>query len=109
MPLGEIMEVIALKLITGEDVLGEIESQSETEFVLVNPVGIAVVRGPDGKPNVGFAPFPIHAEQKTGATVALAKKNVVYSYTPAEDFITNYNQIFGSGIVLPPTKQLITG
>jgi len=103
------MEVIALKLITGEDVLGEIESQSETEFVLVNPVGIAVVRGPDGKPNVGFAPFPIHAEQKTGATVALAKKNVVYSYTPAEDFITNYNQIFGSGIVLPPTKQLITG
>jgi hypothetical protein len=107
--LGEIMEVLALKLITGEDILGEIESQSETEFVLVNPVGIAVVRGQNGQPSVGFAPFPIHAEQKTGATVALAKKNVVYSYTPAEDFITNYNQIFGSGIIVPPTKQLITG
>ena len=103
------MQVLALKLVTGEDVLGEIESQSETEFVLCNPVGIAVVRGPDGKPSVGFAPFPIHAEQKTGATVALAKKNVVYSYTPAEDFISNYSSIFGSGIVLPPTKQLITG
>jgi hypothetical protein len=103
------MEIIALKLSTGEDVLGEIDSQSETEFVLVNPVGISVVRGKDGQPNIGFSPFPLHAEQKSGATVALAKKNVVYSYVPAEDFISNYTQIFGSGIVIPPQKQLITG
>jgi hypothetical protein len=103
------MEIIALKLVTGEDVLGEVESQSESEFVIVNPVGIAIVRDKNGNPNVGFAPFPIHAEQKTDATVVLAKKHVVYYYTPAEDFITNYNQIFGSGIVLPPEKKLITG
>jgi hypothetical protein len=103
------MKVLTLKLVTGEEVLGEIESESETEFVLVNAVGIAVVRGKDGQPNVGFAPFPIHAEQKTGATVALNKKSVVYSYIPAQDFINNYNQIFGSGIVVPPTKTLITG
>jgi len=103
------MKVLTLKLVTGEEVLGEIESESETEFVLVNAVGIAVVRGKDGQPNVGFAPFPIHAEQKTGATVALNKKSVVYSYVPAQDFVNNYNQIFGSGIVIPPTKTLITG
>lgn len=103
------MKILAMKLVTGEEILGEIESESETEFVICNPVGIAIVRGKDGQPNVGFAPFPLHAEQKTGATVALNKKNVVYSYTPAEDFVNNYNQIFGSGIVLPPTKTLITG
>ena len=102
------MEILALKLITGEDILSEVESQSETEYVLVNPVGIAIVRGKDGQPNVGFAPFPIHAEQKTGATVAIAKRNVVYYYEPAQDFINNYNQIFGSGIVVP-NKQIITG
>jgi hypothetical protein len=101
------MKIIALKLITGEDLLGAIESESETEFVLENPVGIAVVRGKDGQPNVGFSPFPLHAEQKKDSTIAIAKKNVVYSYVPAEDFITNYNQIFGSGIVLPPVKKLI--
>ena len=101
------MVIIVLKLITGEEVLGEVQSQSETEWVLENPVGIAVVRGQNGQPNVGFAPFPIHAPQKPGSIIALAKKHVIYSYVPAEDFITNYNQIFGSGIVLPPTKQLI--
>lgn len=102
------MKILAMKLITGEDILAEVDTESETEFVLVNPVGIAVVRGRDGTPNVGFAPFPLHAEQNTGATIAIAKKHVVYSYTPAEDFINNYNQIFGSGIVLP-SKQIITG
>jgi hypothetical protein len=103
------MKLLVMKLVTGEEVFGEIEAESETEFVIVNPVAIAVVRGKDGQPNIGFAPFPLHAEQKTGATVAISKKSVVYSYVPAEDFINNYNQIFGSGIVLPPTKSLITG
>jgi hypothetical protein len=103
------MKILTMKLVTGEEILGEIESESETEFVITNPVGIAIVRGKDGQPNVGFAPFPLHAEQKTGATVAINKKSVVYSYVPAEDFVNNYNQIFGSGIVLPPQKSLITG
>lgn len=103
------MEIKAFKLITGEDILGEVEAESETEFVLVNPVGIAVVRDKTGQPNIGFAPFPIHAEQKSGATIAISKKNVVYSYKPAEDFITNYDSIFGSGIIVPPQKSIITG
>jgi len=102
------MDIKILKLITGEEVLGEVESESETEIVISNPVGVAIVRGKDGQPNVGFAPFPLHSEQKTGQTIAFYKKNVVYSYVPAEDFINNYNQIFGSGIVLP-NKKLIVG
>ena len=102
------MKILAMKLITGEDILAEVDTESEVEFILVNPVGIAVVRGRDGTPNVGFAPFPLHSEQNTGSTIAIAKKHVVYSYVPAEDFINNYNQIFGSGIVLP-NKQIITG
>jgi len=104
------MNVQILKLITGEEVLGEIESESETEFVLCNPVGVAIVRGKDGQPNVGFAPFPIHAEQKKDQTIAFSKKNVVYSYIPAKEFLENYKQLpfVGAGIVLP-NKQLIVG
>ena len=103
------MIILAMKLITGEDVLGEIESESETEFVLLNPVGIAVVRGKDGSPNIGFSPFPLHAEQKTGATLAISKRNVVYSYEPAEDFKSNYDQIFGTGLIVPKQPSIITG
>jgi hypothetical protein len=103
------MKVLALKLITGEDVLGELESESETEFVILNPVGIAIVRGQDGQPNVGFSPFPIHGQGEKDATIAFAKKHVVYSYTPGDDFVSNYEQIFGTGLIVPKQQSIITG
>lgn len=101
------MDIRILKLITGEEVLGEIVSDSAVIRVK-NPVGIAVVRDKSGMPNVGFAPFPLHAESKSGLTVDFERQNVVYSYVPAEDFIRNYDQIFGSGIILPK-QQIVTG
>jgi len=102
------MNIKAFKLITGEEVIAEVEKETDFDYFIVNPVGIAIVRGQDGRPNVGFTPFPIHAEQKSGAKMTIATMNVVYVYVPAEDFINNYNQIFGSGIVLPK-KDLILG
>jgi hypothetical protein len=50
----------------------------------------------------------MHAPQIKNSTIDIDKKNVVYYYIPAEDFIDNYNQIFGSGIILP-NKQILKG
>lgn len=103
------MKIVALKLITHEDVLGELEREDRTHLTIKNPVGITIVRGKDGMPNVGFSPFPMHAEQKSGFTIDLDRSHIVYFYEPAEDFKTNYNQIFGSGIILPKQQSIITG
>ena len=104
------MNIMAHKLSTGEEVLGETEIDDlSDEIKITNPVGIAIVRGNDGKPNVGFSPFPLHAEQKPNSTIVFHRKNVVYSYIPADDFVQNYNQIFSSGIIVPPKKNLILG
>lgn len=103
------MNILALKLITHEEILGEIRSETPTTYTVCNPVGISVVRGKDGTPNVGFSPFPMHAEPVKDLTIDIDKRNVVYSYIPAEDFINNYNQIFGAGIILPGQQQIITG
>ena len=102
-------EILIFKLITGEEVLGEVESSSETEYVILNPVGVAVVRGQDGRPNVGFAPFPAYAEESKNKSIDFRLEHVIYSYTPAEDFCKNYEQIFGLGLVLPGEKKIITG
>ena len=48
------MKIYAMKLITGEEVIGEVESHTDIEMVIKNPLGIAIVRGKDGTPNVGF-------------------------------------------------------
>ena len=107
------MEIIALKLVTGEEVLGEVVASVATEegihsLIIKNPVGIAVVRGREGEPNIGFTPFPLHAEQKSGTEISIPHAHIVYKYEPAEDFKTNYDKIFGTGIITP-TKQIITG
>ena len=57
------MNILVLKLINGEEVLGEVESESETEFVLENPVGILSSR--IGKPSQILQPWQFgHPESK---------------------------------------------
>jgi hypothetical protein len=34
--------------------------------------------------------------------------HVVYTYTPDEQIVTQYNSMFGSGIITPPTKKILT-
>ena len=97
-----------LTLVTGEEVLGEI-TKTDKIFTVKNPVGVVAVRGKDGQPNIGFSPFPLHADPVKDLTIDFSVDSVVYSYTPAQDFIDNYNQIFGSGIVLPKPKEIILG
>lgn len=102
------MIVVALKLVTGEDVLGEIVINDASGIRLKNPVGIAVVRGKDGGTNIGFSPFPIHSEPKTDLEVGFETSHIVYSYLPAADFIKNYENIFGSGLIVPESKLILS-
>ncbi len=102
------MDIRAYKIMSGEDILGECINDNEHFVTIKNPVGIQVVRGPNGQPSIGFAPFPIHAEQKSGQTIDIRREFVIYSYVPAEDFVSNYEQVFGTGLIVP-NKQIITG
>jgi hypothetical protein len=101
--------LLVLKLTNNEEILGEV-TLTGTGYSILNPIGITVMRGQDGKPNIGFAPWPVYADtEKKNRTIDIDRASVLYSYEPAKDFVDNYNQIFGAGIILPPTKQLITG
>ena len=79
------------------------------KFTIKNPVLVAVMRGKDGQPNVGFAPFPTYTEEVKDATIDFRLEHVVYCYVPAADFRKNYEQIFGLGLILPGDKKIITG
>ena len=63
-----------VKLVTGEEILAEIES-GELGYRLTNPVRIAVMPGQNGQPNIGFAPWPVHAEQEKDSEVIVSKKH----------------------------------
>ena len=107
------MTIMILKLVTGEEVLGDVAVHIDA-YKVTDPVGVTIVRQQSGQPGVGFTPFPLHRlgdpnqAPENGYVIDLPHHSVVYSYEPAQDFIDNYNQIFGAGIILP-NKQIITG
>ena len=102
------MNIIALKLVTGEDILGELVENTGTSMRLKNSVGIAVVRGKDGGTNIGFSPFPLHSEPQPDLEIGFEYMHIVYSYVPAEDFIKNYDKIFGTGLIVPESKLILS-
>ena len=102
------METLICKLVTGEEVMGEVVLNTNV-IRLKNPVQLSVVRSTRGDPTVGFAPFPTYTAAKKDETIDLTLQHVVYSYKAPEDFHKNYEQVFGVGLIVPGQQQIITG
>ena len=104
------MNIRGIKLVTGEEIICDLEITVDQMFKLKNPVQIRIIppQMPGAQPSMGFVPFPAFAEQRKDSEVVVDVMHVVYTYEPAEEIAQNYNQTFGSGIITP-TKKLITG
>lgn len=100
------MAIKGVKLVTGEEIVADVENSGDNRFKLTNAVQLRMVppQVAGGQPSMGFMPFPAFGEQKS--TLLIEPLHVVYIYDPVEDIVTNYKQAFG-GIITPP-KQLIT-
>ena len=99
------MNVKALKLVSGEEIVGEVVAEDETTVTLKNPLAIMLSRAQTGDLNVGFVPFAPYLGQEPTIKLELAKLQFINEVD--EQMKNQYNSIFG-GIITPP-KQLITG
>ena len=100
------VNVKIIKLITGEELLGEVtDYHIEDNILLKNPVRIVVMPNKiDPKtPNIGFAPWAEFTDDKT---FVLDKSHILAIMNPIKEFVNQYNSMFG-GLVLP-TGNLIT-
>lgn len=98
------MEIKCLRLITGEDIICELES-NVNGYVLKNPVQVSMVPSRSGnQPNFGFLPFPLVSNDKS---IAISLSSVMFICDPAEEFLEQYNQIFGSGLVVPKKSLIV--
>jgi hypothetical protein len=93
-------DVKLIRLITGEEILAEVLDWKNGVMTIQNALVVIPQQG-----QVGFAPWAtvINPEMPE---IGLDMKHVIYSVEPAESVVKQYNEIFGSNIVLPE-KQLI--
>ena len=93
------MAVKLLRLKSGEDIISDIVSENSENIKIKNPAMVMPLS--DGRGNqvqVGLAPWMPFSESKE---FELPRDWVLLLTEPASDIVNNYNQVFGSGIVIP--------
>ena len=99
------MNVIAIKLMSGEELVGELVEETETSIVFKNPLAVMLQQTPEGDLKVGFVPFAPYLGKNPVLT--LGRESLIFMEEVDERMKNQYNSVFG-GIVTPP-KQIITG
>ena len=91
------MTVQIVKLITGEEIVGEIEQGDE--FIIKNPCILQMIasRQDPTQPAMTLIPYAFYVEENT---IKVGKDFIVWVGNPVKEIYNRYNSIFGSGIQL---------
>ena len=94
-----------LKLTTGEEIVGDlVEVEGREIYRVENPCVLGIAMGPNGKASLQMQPLLIFSQQKV---VEFNPNHIIYNVTVAQEIKNKYNEIYGSGIVLPPSQGII--
>ena len=95
------MNVSCIKLVSGEDLIGEV-FVGENTVEIDTPLQIVVVpTSNDNQFTVGLAPFMPFASTKK---FSYSKDHVMLHYEPAPELNNDYNRVTGKGIIIPKSK-----
>lgn len=98
-------ELRILKLTTGEEIVGNLVEKNGVAYRMENPCLLGIAMGPNGKANLQMQPMLLFSEQKV---VELNRDHIIYDVSVANEIQNKYNEVYGSGIVLPKQQGIIT-
>lgn len=98
-------ELRILKLTTGEEIVGNLVEKNGVAYRMENPCLLGIAMGPNGKANLQMQPMLLFSEQKV---VDLNRNHIIYDVSVANEIQNKYNEVYGSGIVLPKQQGIIT-
>ena len=96
-----------LRLKSGEDIVGDIVGENSEYLIVKNPAMLMPVGdGRGGSVQIGLTPWMPFSEEKD---FEIPRDWILITTEAAQDIVNNYNQAFGSGIVVPKvnTKTLL--
>lgn len=95
------MTVKVFRLINGEELITDIESSNDKEYILKKPASIMMQQTAQGV-GVGLAPYMPYAGDK----IYLYRSAIAAESTPEGQLLNEYNRIFGVGIQIAPASAL---
>lgn len=95
-------EIVLIKLISGEEILGTLVGTDPEHVELKNTVTVAYQPTGDGKMSAGFAPHMPYA----GGNLILYSRAIAFRANVKEDMLNEYKRIFGG--IITPRSSIIT-
>jgi len=97
------MAVTVYKLISGEDIIADVEGETSTTVTLKNPAAIIVQQTDDGRVGAAFAPFTPFAKDNR----VVIYKSAIAGHMEIDVKLANeYSRIFGSGIMIASANEM---
>ena len=97
-----------LKLVTGEEILGEVEAirhaGESVKLSVKSPCILQFVPSRNNPEQIGMALVPYAAHTKDH-TIVVDEASIVWQQEPVDELRNQYNSIFGNGIVI--AKSLV--
>lgn len=94
------MNINLIKLVTGEEIVTEVVSQTDTTVTIKNPL-LVVMQPGQGGVQFGFLPFA----SMVNGDVTIEKSKTLYIADVKDDLRNNYSSMFGG--IVTPSKQLL--
>lgn len=97
-------EIVVVKLITGEEIIGDRTGETSSEVTLESPLLLQLKLNPEsGNIGFGFLPYsPLTEDVKT-----FRKQDIMHTLKPKDILLNAYKQL--TGRVIAPSKELIIG
>lgn len=97
-------KILAFRLLSGDEVIAIIDSETETSYELVNPAQIATQMTESGKIGLMIAAFQPYSE----SNVTLYKHAIASKCIPAEGLAQEYKAKFEESLIItPPDPKII--
>ena len=93
-----------LKLVSGEEVVGEITEETSEIVRMENPCVLGIAMTQSGKPTLSMQPMLLFSEQKV---VEIKQSHILYNVSVATEIKNKYNEIYGSGIVVAKKSPIL--
>ena len=93
-----------LKLISGDEVIADIDEGIEGLVILRKPLQIMMIPNQNNQFGIGLAPFCPYAKDDM---IPLRSGAVLSIFDPETGMLNEYNSRYGSGIVVPESKIII--
>jgi hypothetical protein len=100
----QMANVKCIRLISGEDVIADIDETVEGLIILKKPLAIMMIPNQNNQFGIGLAPFCPYAKDDI---VPIREGAVISIFEPETGMLNEYNSRYGSGLVVPESKIIL--